>query len=325
MSDPNDNIELSAETSSPASAGELLRTAREAAGLHIAALAVMLKVPVKKLEALESDRFDLLADIVFVRALASSVCRTLKINPAPILAQLPATSSPKLNFQRAGINEEFRSPSNTSSPSVWALLSKPAVLAGLALLLGALVLIFLPAVKQGMDTVRAGLADAPAINGAESSAAKNSEARTGSQAEPQTAATGGLAADVVKVYGAMTAQTAIGSATAANQADLVGSNSATSTMTVAGNTAAGSVVGAASPSDIVVFTATGESWVEATDAKGRVVLRRMLAVGDVVGAAGALPLKIVVGKANVTQVQIRGEGFDLGAVSKDNVARFEVK
>ncbi|HPH15047.1 MAG TPA: helix-turn-helix transcriptional regulator, partial [Burkholderiaceae bacterium] len=67
------------------SAGALLRQAREAAGLHIAALAVSLKVPVKKLEALESDRLDLLPDAVFARALASSMCRALKIDAAPIL------------------------------------------------------------------------------------------------------------------------------------------------------------------------------------------------------------------------------------------------
>ena len=61
-------------------AGMLIRRAREASGLHIAALAVSLKVPVKKLEALEANRFELLPDAVFVRALAGSVCRTLKID-----------------------------------------------------------------------------------------------------------------------------------------------------------------------------------------------------------------------------------------------------
>jgi cytoskeleton protein RodZ len=49
-------------------AGALLRDAREAAGLHIAALAVALKVPVAKLEALEADNFSALPDMVFVRA-----------------------------------------------------------------------------------------------------------------------------------------------------------------------------------------------------------------------------------------------------------------
>ena len=54
-------------------AGGLLREARQASGMHIAALAVALKVPVSKLEALEADNFTVLPDTVFVRALASSV------------------------------------------------------------------------------------------------------------------------------------------------------------------------------------------------------------------------------------------------------------
>ncbi|MDB5966089.1 MAG: hypothetical protein JWQ72_2589, partial [Polaromonas sp.] len=81
------------------SAGSLLRRAREAAGLHIAALALALKVPVKKLEALEADRYDELSDAVFVRALAASVCRNLKIDPAPVLQRLPATATPRLAAQ----------------------------------------------------------------------------------------------------------------------------------------------------------------------------------------------------------------------------------
>jgi cytoskeleton protein RodZ len=33
----------------------------------------------------------------------------------------------------------------------------------------------------------------------------------------------------------------------------------------------------------------------------------------------------VIGRANAIQVQVRGQAFDLGAVTKNNVARFEVK
>ena len=67
----------------------LLRAAREAAGLHIAALAAALKVPVRKLEALEAGRYEELPDLTFARALASSACRHLKIDPAPVLEQIP--------------------------------------------------------------------------------------------------------------------------------------------------------------------------------------------------------------------------------------------
>ncbi len=85
-------------------AGMLLRRAREASGLHVAALAVSLKVPVRKLEALEADRFDLLPDLVFARALASSVCRTLRVDAQPVLERLPVKTTPRLVQDRDGIN-----------------------------------------------------------------------------------------------------------------------------------------------------------------------------------------------------------------------------
>src|SRR5258706_12919800 len=91
-------------------AGALLRQAREADGLHVAALAVSLKVPVRKLEALEENRWDLLPDSVFVRALASSVCRSLKIDAHPVLDRLPQNAAPRLVRAGDGINTPFRAP-----------------------------------------------------------------------------------------------------------------------------------------------------------------------------------------------------------------------
>ena len=310
-------------------AGDLLRQARQAAGLHIAALAVMLKVPVKKLEALEGNHFELLPDAVFVRALASSVCRTLKIDATPILAQLPLTSTPRLTYQTTGTNEAFRSPGDGPGPTIWTQVSKPAVLAGLALLLGALVLVFLPALKAGIITIKSSVTDSSLAGLAKSEAQKLSDT------SPQVKSTSPYVVTAVS-----------SSVPNASPPDADGSGSAQTTVTMTASSpvptsdlkalALGGSPGASSPTfgasasssssaDIVVFTAQGESWVEATDAKGQVVLRRMLVAGDVVGAAGTLPLKVVVGRANLTQVHIRGKGFDLSPVSKDNVARFEVK
>ena len=76
---------------------------------------------------------------------------------------------------------------------------------------------------------------------------------------------------------------------------------------------------------IVVFHAKGESWVEVVDAKGAIALRKLLAAGESVGASGALPLQVTIGKVDVTEVDVRGKKFDLRPVSKDNVARFEIK
>ena len=74
------------------SAGVLLRQARERSGMHLGMLSVALKVPVRQLTALEADDHTQLSGPVFVRALANSVCRQMKIDATPILALLPQSS-----------------------------------------------------------------------------------------------------------------------------------------------------------------------------------------------------------------------------------------
>jgi len=314
------------------SAGTLLRQAREAAGLHIVALAVSLKVPVKKLEALEADRLDLLPDAVFVRALAASVCRTLKIDAAQVLALLPQTGKPRLDYQQTGINTPFRSPGDGPGPSLWAQISRPAVLAGLLLLLGALVLIFLPtAPQQGTVVVQ----PVPAPSSADSLAAEPHVA----QVTPPAQSGAVMASKPLIAGGAFESPTPAVTTLAAAPVSapdqvakpalaLPGATPGKASPNLPAAGPAASVPAAlAQPAPVgsMVFKAIGESWVEVTDAKGIVVLRRILTPGEVVGASGALPLAAVVGRVDATQVQVRGRAFDLNAVSKDNVARFEVK
>ena len=76
---------------------------------------------------------------------------------------------------------------------------------------------------------------------------------------------------------------------------------------------------------LVAFTGRGESWIKVTDATGAVTLQRILSVGETVSATGVLPLTVVVGRADLTEVTVRGRPFDTARWSKDNVARFEVK
>lgn len=125
-------------------AGAQLRAAREAQGLHIGALAVALKVPVKKLEALEADRFDLLPGIVFSRALALSVCRTLRLDPQPILARLPQTNAAAAVTDLSGLNTTFK-PVRMGGP-LFSLphFANPATLAVLLLLLAIAAVYFWP-------------------------------------------------------------------------------------------------------------------------------------------------------------------------------------
>ena len=300
-------------------AGMLLRRAREAAGLHVAALAVSLKVPVRKLEALEADRFDLLPDLVFARALASSVCRTLRVDPQPVLERLPLKSAPRLVQDRDGINAPFRAPSDAAPPSWLDQMSRPVVLAVLALLLGALVLVFLP---------RSFIEDIVATSQSQGQPQQQQPEAAGA---PVPLAVGPAASEPASTPPAATAPLAGGAPAPVSPnspairapAEMPGAVSATAAAAPA--SVAAPPREAVAASGIVVFRTKGPSWVEVTDAKGVVALRRLLAAGESTGVSGTLPLSVTVGRASATEVQVRGKAFDLAAVSRDDVARFEVK
>ena len=54
-------------------------------------------------------------------------------------------------------------------------------------------------------------------------------------------------------------------------------------------------------------------------------MQRIVAAGETVVAEGKPPLSVVIGKADATEVFVRGKPFDLAPVTRENVARFEVK
>jgi cytoskeleton protein RodZ len=273
------------------SAGTLLRRTREAAGLHVAALAVPLKVPVRKLEALEQDRYEDVGDAVFIRALASSVCRTLKADPQPILERLPQTSAPRLKDDE-GLNTPFRAPNDAAPPGWVDKLRQPVPLIVTVLLIGAVGIALFPMQKREEAAAPAAAAPAPA------------PVATSAASEPAAAAD--EAARPVETAAVATAEPA-----AVKPAEPASMSSA--------------APAAAAASGIVVFRTKGESWVEVVDAKGAFPLRKLMTAGESAGASGALPLQVTIGKVDMTDVQVRGKPFDLKSVSRDNVARFQVK
>lgn len=78
-------------------------------------------------------------------------------------------------------------------------------------------------------------------------------------------------------------------------------------------------------SGVLVIRARGESWIQVRNAAGGVVLQKILAAGESVSAAGSPPWSVVIGKADATEVVVRGQPMDLNAIARENVARFEVK
>ena len=297
-------------------AGALLRDAREAAGLHIAALAVALKVPVAKLEALEADNFSALPDMVFVRALASSVCRTLKIDPQAVLALLPQGEGPRLSAGDVGLNAPVKGFAGRSSAAPFkGAGSRSFVWAVGLLLIGAALMMFLP---RGLDADLSALLKQPETTtkipmptgdvAQEISAAVGAEERVPSAA-PAPAAAAGVGVE-------LPAGESIKPAGIASHPIVLPSVEAS---------APSSAPAADAPSGVLAFKARSESWIQVRDAAGALVLQRNLAPNELVSVSGVLPLVVVIGRADATEVFVRGKPYDIGPVSRENVARFEVK
>ena len=302
------------ETVPVLSAGALIRQAREEAGLHIASLAMALKVPVKRLEALEADRFDLLPSAVFSRALASSVCRALKLNPTQVLAQLPGLSAPRLGYPEESRLSPYSSGSSGQSSTFLGSLSRPALAGGALFLAGAALLVFLPPLP--FQFLQSGPGDSAVVT--TTVVPLEPLAQTSNDSSSPAAAPGNVPTAVTP--DARPAPSASASALPAKPAGPTATGTVSAAPIVQGpETAKGPSTG------IVVFAPTESSWVEVTDARGVVLLRRMLTPGEVAGATGILPLSAVVGRADVTAVKVRGQAFDLTPIARDNVARFEVK
>jgi cytoskeleton protein RodZ len=328
---------LEGATATPTTtAGTVLREAREAAGLHVATLAANLKVPVAKLEALEQDRYDLLPDAVFVRALASSVCRTLKMDPQPVLALLPRTGQPRLVQDTEHINAPFRTAHDGPAPRWFDQVSRPVLAIVALLLLGALVLVFLPYVQKVVDRIAEANHPAPVTPGVgepvmpppgaaatvpnaappvDVASAPPADAASNALPAQQPASAAGAAPTVAAVTPAPDASVAPGAAASAPLA--AASSAAAAPQAVASGTI--------NPDDVVAFRTTGESWVQVTDAHGKSVYRKLMAAGETASATGALPLSVTVGNAEATTVQVRGQGYDLAPVTRGHVARFQVK
>ena len=314
------------------SPGTLLRQARQAQGLHIETVAASLKVSVAKLEALETDQFHTFPDANFVRAFAGSVCRTLKIDAAPVLAALPPGALPRLAQNSEGINTRLR---DERSRGLFTLLGgKPIALAVFALLLGALVLFFLPerpvteAEPEASTEEMATPTEVPAttVPGSTPPVAAPAPAAVVAPAPAVPAATGPVvppAASPVPVV--PPASTPLSSAPPQPPVSSNSSPVAAAALLSASVATPVTPPSATAAAEVLVLSARASSWIRVRDSKGNILLKRTLGAGESVTVSDPPPLNVWVGRADMTDVYIRGERFEIAGIARENVARFEVK
>ncbi len=275
----------------------MLRAARQQQGLHIAALAAAIKVTPAKLEALEAGRIEALPDATFARALAKTVCRQLKTDPAPVLALLPGAPVGGLERVDSGLNTPFRERSSRDEPAAWLPWRHP-VLWIVALLLAAAAAFVLVPTQPGL------LPPAPHGDAALQPVMPPSGAG-GPAALPEalpTPAASAPAADATPV------------------ADAGAAASAPATVAAPASAAQASTGVASSPADAtLVLRAVQATWVQVVDGSGQTLMARLVPAGETVALSPALPVRLRIGNVKGTELQFRGQPVPMPA-TRDNVA-----
>lgn len=306
----------------PDTASTLMR-ARLAQGLTLEGLAAMIKVTPAKLAALETGRYQDLPDAAFTRALAMTVCRVLKLDPAPVLASLPAAQPVSLlpSEQRAVPFDASRtklrlnmdlSPSRVRWPGMLSL----QWLAPMVVLVAALVVYLWPQQvnwPEWWSSMTAGLQSdsdpqPEAATGASSMNSPEPEPAMAmpvdaspALADPEAAASSSQASIVQPLALDLRAETA--------QSLTTGQSGATSD-------ASGSPL---------VMVASEPSWVEVRDGSGKRLMSRHVEAGETIGLDGKPPLTVRIGNAGGLQVSYLGHQVELAAFTRNNVARLELK
>jgi len=301
----------------PQTAGQWLKAARQQRGLHIAALAALLKVPQSKLEALEADRYKDLPDATFARALAKAVCRTLKVDAAPVMALLPSGQEHELHVS-LGINAPYREPGSRSEGVSLQWLSRPVVWGAGLLLLGAAGVYLMPAqwleraTSASETNTSVTLPASEPVMVAAPVASEPALASSNPSSAPAPQATASVPA------AAPASQPAVAAASTLSAATLSAPSSAPRPAIAA--------PAAASASGQLALTvkATAPSWVEVVDANGQTLISRVVAGGEEEQLSGVAPLKVKIGNVAGTQLLVRGKPMDLLSKAKDNVARLEL-
>ncbi len=302
-------------------AGQMLHNARRAAGLSLEELAARVKVPVKRLSALEEDRFEDWPDANLVRAVAASVCRQVRIDSAIILARLPKAEKKALSkgVSDAPVGFSDRGGFKLRRPRGSARL--PLALLAMVLAFAAVGVYLAPTLQVWLDRVWArqslsSMAPAPAAA---------PEPVLPPDAEPTDTRVGATAPETPSSQ-----SVSLGASTAAASSSAnVASPKAVPFQSSAGSAVVGTVATPpAAPSPLLVFKAHGLTWVAVTDAKGISLLRKTLTAGQTVttnAASGALPLWVVVGRADHIDVEVRGQRLTLEPSAPDNVVKFKVQ
>jgi len=294
--------------------GASLKAARERTGLSLDDAAQALKLAPRQVKALEDDDFGQLPGRTFARGFVRNYARLLNLDGEGLLARLPdaaqapALASPLLHSTGTTMGEVPAT--RVARPSLTRWLAALVLVACIAAAFAYQWYRRANGPTQPAEPPPAPASLQPAKPPASTSQTElaNPLSRTPA-AEPAPADSRGMPppappaaeADAPSVASAGATDAAGGAATAAADAPV---------QTEGAQAAAA-----------LVLTYRGPSWTEVRDARGQILITRLVPAGSEQQIPGAGPFNLTIGNARAVKLVYRGKEIDLGRYTRQNVAR----
>ena len=291
MDATHDSMDHAPHAASPSdSVGSMLRKRRVALGMSQSDVAAYVKLPPRRIEALEQERWDELPDGPYLRGFLKNVARALSLDAAALIDRVDESL-----MQSRNPDSILVAPGSTHA--TLPRRSGPADdrRSGRSLVFGALVFAIIAALiawsgtdsfDQAMHLGKMLVAGRQAATTDATPAAPRNDAVT----SPMVAPSKTIAAPQVF--------------------DSAAAPKPTTDPAVASTTP---------PALRLQFSE--ESWVEVRSADGRVLLSRLNAAGTEQSLEGDAPFSLVVGNAKGVDLSFRGQHVDLAPYTRDQVAR----
>lgn len=294
----------------PASAGALLRSAREAGGMSIDAVAQQLKLAPRQVRAIEDGDFTRLPGRTFVRGFIRNYARLVRLDADTVLRALPASAAtPNLEAP----------PLHATAPTIGELPTTEVTRHGWTRWAIPLTLIAIVAATAAWEWLH------PASDAPRAAAKKDAAQATdrGKAAAPEIIGTplpNPVAASAPPVVPVGTPEQAPASNPAPANVE-----SKTEPMTEVRQSEASALGVAAAAEAPLVLAFRDFSWTEVKERGGRVLLSRMNAGRTTQAVAGTPPLDVTIGNAADVTLTWKGQLVDLRPYTRQGVARFTLE
>ncbi|MGH8506633.1 MAG: RodZ domain-containing protein [Stenotrophobium sp.] len=313
---PSDESPVVSSDDSPrASAGQIVRLARERARMTPDELATLIKLPRHTVDALERDDYDTLNEPVYIRGYYRKCAKVLSLTEKELLDAYNLAAKPQVPALPAKLR--LASGSELGSGS-----RLPVALAIMTAIGAVLVCAFLW-FAHGLH------APLPALTMAKTTAPAN--ALPVPTTEPgQSVATEADAATETPVP--VTADDKLNTAPAGAPAPAVSATGGANSSAMPTLPAQTSAPAPASPSETAAaaaasseftLTMTAASWARVEDATGKMVVNGLMSAGEHLNLVGTAPFRVFLGNAPGVRVEQAGQPLDVSRFVGDNkTARF---